>query len=60
MGNIASLIKAIPSNIPTKATLKTLEIVNVAFYDDYAKIEFDKDFSAEALAEKGIQYRGQF
>lgn len=60
MNNIAVLLEAIPSNIPTKDTLKVLSIAQVAYYDDFASIKFDKDYAAEALAEKGIQYRGQF
>lgn len=60
MSNIAMLLEAIPDNIPTKATLKVVDIAQVAYYDDFASIKYDKDYAVEALAEKGIPYKGQF
>jgi hypothetical protein len=60
MNNIEKLLRAIPKNVPDKATLKVLNIASVAYFDDFANIKYVKDYQAEKLAEEGIPYRGQF
>jgi len=58
--NMRRIIQAIPKNIPTVETLSRVEIDEVVFYKDFAKIRWYKDLVIEDFEKDNIPYKGQF
>lgn len=60
LNNIRLILEALPKNLPDKKVLSAFSIVDVKFYDRFARITYEEDRLADGLKKKNEPYRGQF